>query len=53
LQREHELAEQLEIASNQALVEGEGSAQSVRVLELRQELEHVRATESWIEQRFR
>jgi hypothetical protein len=53
LQREHELAEQLEIASNQALVEGEGSAQSVRVLELRQELAHVRATESWIEQRFR
>jgi len=52
LRREHALSEQLAAATVAPGSEREGSAASVRVLELQQELEHVRATESWTEQRF-
>jgi len=52
LRRERALSEQLAAATIAPGSEREGSAASVRVLELQQELEHVRATESWTEQRY-
>jgi len=50
--REHALLEQLDRAQTEAGAEAEGSAAAVRVLELGQELSHVRTAEAWLEQRF-
>ncbi|HEY3256584.1 MAG TPA: hypothetical protein VGJ91_21640, partial [Polyangiaceae bacterium] len=51
--REQHLLAQLDAVQQRAAqAASEGSADGVRELELEQELRHVRATETWLEQRF-
>jgi tetrahydromethanopterin S-methyltransferase subunit F len=50
--REQSLLAQLEASPERPGLASTGSADSVRVLELQQELRHVRATRLWVEARF-
>jgi hypothetical protein len=50
--RAREVEAELAATRNFLREEQEGTAPAVRVLELSQELDHLRATENWLEQRF-
>jgi len=52
LRRERELEAQLASTLAHAGAEGPAGEAAVRVIELRQELRHARATEAWLERRF-
>ena len=51
-QREQQLTALLEVAQRRPDAQAEGTPDSIRVLELSQELRHLRANEVWLEQRF-
>jgi len=52
IRRERDIEAQIAIARHAPSVEREGSEAAVHLLELEQDLSHVRATEVWIETRF-